>query len=765
MIRHPYLRIAPQAVESAHISADDGSLRRIFRSLHAATGVDFANYKLTTVRRRISRRMLVRRCDTLAQYAQYLGEHPDEVQALFQDVLIHVTSFFRDPEYYVYLKSSVFPRVCASLEPGEAVRIWVPGCSSGEEIYSIAIVLHEFLGEAANQTRIQIFATDISDSDIQKARTAIYPESAITDVSPEQLRRFFLKVEGGYQISKALRDLCVFARHDVTRDPPFSRMDLISCRNVLIYLNSVLQKKVLSFFHYALKPSGRLALGKSETVSAAAELYSVEDRKANVYSKVASPGRVLTEFRDFEPDKFATATPKPLQGAFNFDLKKEVDRVIMDRYAPPGFVVDGSLQIVHFQGDTSPLIRPATGEASFSLLKLIAPPLMLEVRGAIQEAKKSGAPVRRERVRFKQNGHTNVADLEVVPIEGRKPKSSDFLVLFQNLQSDTSEKRQSATAIRSKKAEAEKELERLRRELASTQSNLRDLVEDQEASAEELRAANEEILSSNEELQSTNEELETAKEELQSSNEELTTLNEELQNRNAELTQTASDLRGLLGGVDIAVVILGKDLCLRRFTPAAEKLFNLIPSDVGRPIGQLRPTLDLPDLTQLASKVIETGRPMLLETRDLQGRWYALRIRPYETVKDQVEGVLVAVIEIRDKQQFSAAIVETLPEAIVVLDPEFRVLSANSAFYQKFQTTIAETEHRVLFELGDGRWNVSGLKEQIENVLPQRKPITNLELKQDVRKNGSQAILLSAYPLSYEGIGGNKILLVIRDTA
>jgi len=570
MIRHPYLQIAPQAPEPGRPAQDNGNLRRIFRLLQAGTGVDFSNYKLSTIRRRINRRMLVRRCETLSQYAQYLSEHPDEVQALFQDVLIHVTSFFRDAELYHYLRTSVFPRICAGLESGEAIRIWVPGCSSGEEVYSIAIVLHEFLGDAANQTRIQIFATDISDADIQRARTAIYPDSAVAEVSPEQLRRYFVKVEGGYQISKPLRDLCVFARHDVTKDPPFSRMDLISCRNLLIYLNSVLQKKVLNYFHYALKPGGHLVLGKAETVSAAPELYAVEDRKANVYTKVAAPARGLTEFRDFEPDKIAAAPAKVSSPAYAFDLRKEAERLILERYSPPGFVVDGSLQIVHFQGDTSPVIRPATGEASFSLVKLVAPPLMLEIRGAIQEAKKSGAPVRHENVRFKRNGDMSITDLEVVPIEGRTPKSSDFLVLFQNLRPAGLAKLRTKAAPGSKQADAAKEIEQLRKELASTQDNLRALVEDQEASAEELRAANEEILSSNEELQSTNEELETAKEELQSSNEELTTLNEELQNRNTELSQTANDLHGLLSGVEIPIAILGKDLSLRRFTPAAE---------------------------------------------------------------------------------------------------------------------------------------------------------------------------------------------------
>ncbi|HXY08277.1 MAG TPA: chemotaxis protein CheB [Terriglobales bacterium] len=762
MIRHPYLQIAPQALEPDVSSADDGSLRRIFRQLRSTTGLDIANYKQTTVRRRIGRRMLLRRCETLSQYAKYLGEHPEEVKALFQDVLIHVTSFFRDSEMYEGLKATIFPRISAALEPAEPIRIWVPGCSSGEEVYSIAIALNEFLGDAPNQPKIQIFGTDISDTDIQRARTAIYSESSTSEVSPERVRRFFVKVEGGYQISKALRDLCVFARHDVTRDPPFSRMDLIFCRNLLIYLNSALQKKILSYFHYALKPLGHLVLGKSESVSAAPELYSVEDRKANVYAKVAAPMRAVTQFRAFEPEKVvAVASTAP--SSPTFDLRKEAERIMLERYTPPGFVVDAGLQVVHFQGDTSPFLKPAPGEASFSLPKLVAAPLMLEIRAAIHESKKSGALARREGVRLKRDGHTYVTDLEVVPIEGRMPKSSDFLVLFQNLRLEASTKPQSTVAARTKKTQETKEIEQLKRELASTQDSLSGLVEDQEASAEELRAANEEILSSNEELQSTNEELETAKEELQSSNEELTTLNEELQNRNTELSQTASDLNGLLNGVDIPVVILGKDLCIRRFTPAAEKLMNLIPADVGRPISQIRPNIDFPDLDGLAAEVVRNLQPLEKEVRDQKGHWYALRIRPYEAIEDRIEGILIALVDIHDVKQSSTAIVETMRESLLVLDSQLRVLSANPSFYKRFHAKREETEDRFLFELGEGKWNVPKFREMLDEVLSEKKPILDFELEQTFPFIGRKTLLLNAQQLAQAGAGSQKILLAIQD--
>jgi two-component system CheB/CheR fusion protein len=536
MILHPYLKIAPQP----EVPSEENDLRKIFRLLRSASGVDFTNYKQTTVRRRIARRMLVQRCETLPQYAKYVGEHAEEVKALFDDVLIHVTSFFRDPEVYQFLKTGIFPRISATLEPGDSIRIWVPGCSSGEEVYSIAIILNEFLGDSASQTRIQIFGTDISDADIQKARSAKYSESATAEISPEQLRRFFVKIEGGYQVTKAIRELCVFTRHDVTRDPPFSRLDLISCRNVLIYFAPVLQKKVLNYFHYALKPTGFLVLGKSESASAAGEQFTLQDRKANVYRKIVSSRAAFPEFRAAESEKTVTAVPIARAPARGFDVRKEAERIILDQYAPPAIVVNADFRIVHFQGDTSPFLRPASGEASLELMKIVRLELTVAIRMAIQQAKKSRAKARRENIRFKHDGKVGLIDLEVVPMINRTETGMNFVVLFQDLRPAITGKKRIAAALRSKTTREAEELDQVKRDLAISEQNLHALIQDQQATTEQLRAANEEILSSNEELQSTNEELETAKEELQSSNEELTTLNEEQHTRNVELSQTAS---------------------------------------------------------------------------------------------------------------------------------------------------------------------------------------------------------------------------------
>ena len=751
--------VAEVAARAELFPSENGSLKRILRLVRSAAGVDFTDYKQTTIRRRIARRALLRRCDTLAEYAKYAGEHPDEVSTLFEDLLIHVTSFFRDPEVLQYLRSTVFPRIFATLESGEPIRIWVPGCSSGEEAYSIAILLNEFLGDNFSQTRIQIFGTDVSEADIQKARIAIYSESIIRQVSPERLRRFFVKVEGGYQISKSIRDLCVFARHDVTKDPPFSRMEIISCRNLMIYLAPVLQKKVLSYFHYALKPKGSLVLGKSEGVSAAASLFLLEDHKASVYAKVASPGHTLTKSKAAELPKMMAGSAIPPLPPPTFDLRKEAERIILERYSPPALVVDSNMEIVHFQGDTSPFLKPAPGEASLNVLKLVRPELMFEVRRTIQESKKSATTILRENIRFKRNGDMNLIDLEVVPIEGRLEKGADFVVLFSNERPSPAEKGRSASG---RKEEA-KEIEQLRRELASAQENLRALAEDHEAAAEELRAANEEVLSSNEELQSTNEELETAKEELQSSNEELTTLNEELQNRNVELAQTTNDLKGLLDTVEIPIAILGNDRTLRRVTPAAAKLLNLVPHDVGRPISQIRPSVDIPDLDRLASDVVQSGLAQEREVRDRMGHWYALRIRPYTTEGSRIEGLLITVVDINDVKQFSTAIVDNMRAPLVVLDFRFRVISANPSFYQTFQLTREGTESQILFEVDQGQWNIPQLREVLDGVVREKRTVVALELTLEFPSIGQKTLLLDVHQLySAERETGN-ILLIIED--
>ncbi|PYV42789.1 MAG: hypothetical protein DMG09_01755, partial [Acidobacteria bacterium] len=652
--RHPY--VAPIHFKQTEelLSGPEDALSKVFVLLRDTHAVDFSDYKPSTIKRRITRRMVLHKIDRLDEYVKYLQRNPPEVDSLYQDMLITVTSFFREPQTFEALNQKVFPEVLKHRGPDSAIRVWVPGCATGEEPYSVAMAWLEFLDETASGTPLQIFATDISDRSIDRARGGTYPESIQADVSPERLRRFFVKVDGNYQVNKSIRDVCVFARHNVTKDPPFSKIDLISCRNVLIYMDPLLQKKVMPIFHYSLNQCGFLMLGHSETIGSFADLFSLFDRKNKIYAKKAiSPG-ALVDFarRDHGADgmDFHKPVRKPGEPDWGrFDLHKETDRVVLGRYAPAGVAVNENLDILQFRGDTSPYFAPMPGVASLSLLKMIREDLLMEVRTAVHEAKKKDANARRTNLQVKHNGQTKTVNLEVIPISSPLIKERFFLVLFEEatlsaapppgpVEHDTAGPDKPGSGARSKRRNLEREIARLRQELEALQAYLRATTEEHEATNEELRAANEEILSSNEELQSTNEELETAKEELQSTNEELNTVNEELENRNAELNQLNNDLHNLLTGLNIPIVVLGQDLRIRRFTASAERVFNLIRSDVGRPITDIKPNIEATDLERATLDVMDSLDTVEREVQDRQGFWYSMRIRPYRTADNKIDG-------------------------------------------------------------------------------------------------------------------------------
>ncbi len=604
------------ASEEPELAEGEKSLARILQALRAAAGIDFSLYKPGTIRRRVARRMVLEKTESLERYASYLEQNPAEAQSLCQDILIHVTSFFREPEAFPALRRTVFPKLLEGRPQGDALRIWVPGCSTGEEVYSIAIALLEFLDKRADDIRCQIFATDVSTAALDKARLGTYSEAGVAGVSPKRLGHFFTKVGSNYQINKAVRDRCVFARHDLGKDPPFSRLDLISCRNVLIYMGPILQKRILSIFHYALRPDGFLLLGESETPGPSARLFSAIERRAKIYSRNPVPA-VMPAGLPAADRAVPARTPTAVDRAAAPELEKAVERIVWKRRALAALVVDADLQVVHFQGHTGPYLQPATGAASLHLFKLVREELVLDLRAALHKAKKDKAPVRREGVRLDHAGKFTTVDVDVIPINGRRAKWPDFLILIE-------EAGRKGTA-KPRPAKEASELAALEHDLASTRQQLQSIIEGQEA---------------------TNEELETAKEELQSSNEELTTLNEELQNRNAELGQLADDLGNLLLGVNIPIVILGADRRIRRFTPAAGKLLNVIPTDVGRPISDIKPNIDLPEFDRLISEVIDKVAFVERDVQGRDGRWYSLRMRPHTSAENKTGGVLMALMDI-----------------------------------------------------------------------------------------------------------------------
>ncbi len=757
--------------------AEEPLFRRLFQILRAASGVDFSHYKQPTIRRRLQRRMVLLKVADLERYLRHLENTPAEVQCLYDDLLIQVTRFFRDPESFEALVQRIYPAIVAARSAETPIRVWVPGCATGEEAYSVAITLLEFLGDAAGSSPIGIFGTDISDKSIDRARAGVYPEKISEDVSPARLRRFFSKVDGGYQVAKHVRDLCIFARQDLSRDPPFSKLDLVVCRNVLIYLDQVLHKKLMTVFHYALRPGAFLMLGRAESASLHPDLFQLVDKKARIFLRKTSKARAsvgppAAEVLPGRAPPLIKSAPPDARG-----VQVEATRLLLAKYAPPGVLVDADLHIVQARGHTGPFLELAPGDASLNLLKMARDDLLFGLRAAINEARRSGAPVRKEGLRTTIDGTSTSANLEVLPLGSATDRH--FLVLFEPRPPGGGAARPPRKGPpRSRRgARDESQARQLQRELAASREYLQAIIQDLEATNEELQSANEEILSSNEELQSTNEELDTAKEELQSTNEELNTVNEELHGRNEELSRANSDLVNLLAGVQIAIVFLSSDLRIRRFTPVAEKVLNLIATDVGRPIGNIRPNIDCPDLEDLIHEVIETVTTKEREVRDGEGTWYLLRIRPYKDVDNRIDGAVLVLLDIhamrrqedrlREVKELAEVVVETFREPLAVLETDLRIRTVNRAFCRSFGLQRDEAIGRPLPELEGGRWNLPGLRDRLEALVASSEPVAatdRFEVEHDFPGSGRRRLVLNAQrgPASAE-TGRPFILLAIED--
>ena len=778
---HPFGRpVAALQAPAIRLEEEGKEFNRILALLKVETGVDFTHYKPTTIKRRILRRLALDRVESLADYVKYLEAHRPEVKKLYEDILINVTGFFREPEAFEALKTLVFPALTRDRSPDDPIRIWVPGCASGEEPYSIAISLLEFLGDMSANFPVQIFATDVDDRVIGQARAGVYPEAALADVSPERRRRFFVKGSGGYQVSKTIREMCVFARQNLIKDPPFSHLDLVSCRNVLIYFGPVLQKKVVPIFHFALKPNGFLLLGKSEALGAFMELFSLVDKRYKIYAqkslgvtRAASALVPEPHFRalgaGLEPEKARE------RGAGVLDLLREADRLVLARYAPVGVIIDENMKILHFRGQTGAFLEAAPGEASLNLLRMARGGLGREIKAAVDAAIKGNSPVRQEGLRLGGDGGVRHLNLEVVPIRPAAGGPRFFQVLFEAApaaagpeRAETREK-PGPPGRRPPKGQRFRELEE---ELAATKEYLQTVMEEHGTHLEELQSSNEELMSANEELQSISEEMETSKEELQSTNEELATLNEELENRNQELTRANNDLHNLLGAVQMAIVMLGPDLRIRRFNAEAQEMLNLIPGDVGRPVSDLRLPLEVDDLKGLITEVMDHLVVKEVEVRSRQGRWYSLRLKPYRTLDQRIDGVVLALVDIDDLKRslgeveearnYAQAIIETLREPLLVLDGSLKVISANHAFYQVFGVFPQETENRLIYELGDRQWDIPALRKLLEEILPQNRVFQDFAVDADFPLIGSRTMLLNARRLPREG-QKDLILLALED--
>ena len=774
--KHSYVCLMPAAAEEDGAGMDGAQLEDVFKLLRSATGLDFRQYKQPTINRRLLRRMALRKIETLDQYVGLLRREPEEVEHLFQDILIQVTRFFRDADAFAALREHVFPRFDGRIGDASPIRAWTPGCATGEETYSVAMALLDYLGDRVNSTTVQIFGTDVSERAIDKARAGVYSESISADVPGETLRRYFTRVDSQYRAIKSVRDLCVFARQDITRDPPFSRLDLIVCRNVLIYLNPQLQHRVLGVFQYALKPNGVLMLGGAESIGPYADLFTAIDKKHRLYAKM--PGGIWPEHRaPFEH----RATPMERLGKLSpedrprLSIQNLTDRLILDRFAPSGVVVDKDMQIIQFRGRTGRFLEPPVGDASLNLMRMAHPSLVGHLRRTLQEAKTKGVPVRKEGIPLDADGEHGEVAIDIMPLKDFGG-GGHYLVLFEESKPTKKGRRTPAGGRRPAREPAgtkDRRISQIEHELSTTREYLQSVIQDFEAANEELQSANEEILSSNEELQSTNEELDTAKEELQSTNEEINSVNDELQARNDELSRANSDLANLLRSVEIPILMVSGDLRVRRFTPLAEKVLNLIPGDVGRPVSHIKPNIDCPDIAELCAEVIDTMGVCERDVQDKGGNWFSMRIRPYKTAENRIDGAVVVFVNITEVRQqtldlthtrdYAQAIIETIPTPLVVLEGDLRVRDVNRAFCEAFHAESRGTVGRLLYDLGSGQWDIPKLRVLLGDILPQSGSFEGFEVEHEFPGIGRRKMFLNARRLAATDPGNELILLAIED--
>lgn len=772
----------PLAAEAAgeDFAHERGNLQKVLMLLREHTGVDFSLYKPRTIERRITRRMVLNKVETLEAYADTLRGNAKELEALYTDMLISVTSFFRNPQAFEILKRKVFPKMVeqSSREP---VRVWVQGCSTGQEAYSIAMAFAEFAESAKGARKLQMFATDLNERLLEKARRGLYVSSLVQDVSPERLRRFFVEEPGGYQVSKPLRDQVVFARQNLLSDPPFSRLDLISCRNLLMYINPDLQNRVLSAFRYALKPGGFLFLGASESVGQMSELFEVVDKKLRIFARKpgVAPGwhrpvgpRALEDKRDGER---GNSSGQPKGTSPELRAQREADRLLVNQFAPPGVIINPQLQILQFRGSTNHFLAPPVGKPSVDLLKMAREGLVVPLRTAIEQAKAADKTVRKEGVQLREDDGVRTLNLEVIPLRNLKERA--YLVLFQEPGvNETSRRAERGGLPRPHGSPPEpggvsaiqRRVVELQRELAETRDYLQSVQEQYETANEQLQVYNEEITSGNEELQSINEELETSKEELESSNEELTTINEELAGRNAEFNRLNAELNNLHTSINTPILVLGPDLSIRRFTPPAAKVFNLLAGDVGRVLGGVRHNLELPELEALLTEVIATGKPHQREVRNKEGHWFDLRARSYVTLDNRIDGVVLMLVDIddlkraeqqiREGRDFAEAVIESVPP-LLILKQGLQVQRANAAFYKAFQVTPEQTEGRLVFALGNGQWNIPELRRLLEEILHANHFFKDYEVTHDFEIIGRRTMLLSGGRVK----GFELIIVAIED--
>ncbi len=759
--KHP--RAEPVALD--RVTAD--ALKMIMHLLRKSSGHDFSNYKVNTLLRRVQRRMSIHQLDDMAAYGRFLEENPKEGVILFKEMLIGVTNFFRDRAAWEVVEKSVMPSLFDEKPDGYKARVWVPGCATGEEAYTVAIVLHDYAASRHRNITMQVFATDINEAAIESARLGMYPAGIADDLSPDYLRDHFVKENSHYRVRRDIREMLIFAPQNVIKDPPFTKLDLICCRNLLIYMDAELQRKLLPLFHYSLRPGGMLLLGSSESIGEFGELFETVDSRWKIFRR--------RETAVHQPMVDFTIGDHGIQPVAKKSLKATMPalatfaaRSLLDHFAPASVVATKDGTIVYIHGRTGRYIEPAPGHARLNVLEMAREGLKTRLPGMMHTALTQRKDVILEHLRIGATDDLVEATVTVKPLRDGGLEEL-VLIAFEEL---APAKKRAAKTPRPNSTYVDE----LERELADTRENLQTTIEELETSNEEMRSINEEYQSTNEELQSANEELETSREEMQSLNEELATVNEELQEKLDIVMHMHEDLKVFLDSLDTPTIFLDSDLKIRRFTSQARRVVNIMEQDVGRPLSHLATHIGDVNLFEAGEAVNESLRPMERLVHTHSGQPYWMRVLPYRKGDGLVEGIVLHFVDIQELQRvvsgaddtilprrLAEAILDTIHEPVVLMDDALRVILVNSAFCSMFSTTESAVLGKRLDELGDGAVGIKELQQRVEQAIANDARIEHLELNHEFSGVGPKRLVLNSRTVNDRGRDSRRILLIIHD--
>lgn len=746
-------KIIADRVETQAVIKPETGLSPILMILRSITGNDFSLYKQSTIGRRIERRMLQNNIKDTNEYIRFLKETPNEVHALFKELLINVTSFFRDPDAFFFLEEGILKSMVNEKLDNYIFRIWVAGCATGEEGYSVAIIMHELMDKLHKAFKVQIYCTDLDEDAIAIARAGVYTPNIAQDLTPERLRRYFIKDDVGFRVKKEIREMVVFAVQNVIKDPPFTKLDLLCCRNLLIYLKPELQDKLIPQFHYALKPDGVLFLSPSESIGAHRTLFNTINRKWKCYRAIpntTSAHALLTQSLAWDSNSVGHKTKEEnIKDVKDINFAELTREALLNFYAPASVITDYKGDILYIHGETGKYLRPAPGKPTLNVIEMAREGLVMELRAGIYTAANEKLLILNRLVEVKTNGGFTPVNVSIRSM--KDPEISPYLLLisFQ----DVADNRSKLSRKRSPKRGDTERINELEQDLLQMKANYQASIEELQASNEELKSTNEEMQSTNEELQSTNEELETSKEELQSVNEELVTVNSELQGKIEQLAGMQNDMKNLLDNINVGIIFLDSHLIIRRFTREAKRIYRLVNSDIGRPLNDIKTVFEGDDLLTAAQTVLDTLIPYEHEIYIGDEMWVLARIQPYRTLESLIDGVVMTFTDITSRIKgisahealtLSKGIVNSISEPLVVLNPQFKIISASQSFYREFQLKPEETKGHEIYEIANASWNIAELHQLLENVIRNDLPVEGILVERSYPGIGRRSIKMNA---------------------